>query len=105
MVVTTDRHRCPAAHPDDPTPCVGPPVVTVLDAVDAGADGCEHHGARLLASLDGGRVYALPDAPQGAAIRVFKAADGIRPFCWYEDAPRTEPSQLSRAENRARHQH
>ncbi|WP_046261947.1 hypothetical protein [Streptomyces sp. WM6386] len=94
--------RCPAAHPQDPTPCVGPVVVTVLDATRAGADGCEHHGARLLASLDTGWVYALPGAPHGAAIRVFKAADGIRPFCWI-DGPRTAPSQLSRAENRARH--
>lgn len=92
--------RCPAAHPDDPTPCTGPVVVTVLDASNAGADGCERHGARLLASLEGGRVYALPDAPAGAAIRVFEAADGIRPFCWV-DGPRTDPSQLSRAENRA----
>ncbi|MET7775340.1 hypothetical protein ABZU94_14045 [Streptomyces mirabilis] len=74
--------RCPAAHPDDPTPCVGPPAVTVLDADNAGADGCEHHGARLLASLDGGRVYALPDAPAGAAIRVFKTAGTTRPFAW-----------------------
>ncbi len=88
--------RCPAAHPDDPTPCTGPVAVTVLDATNAGADGCEHHGARLLASLAGGRVYALPDAPAGAALRVFKAADGIRPFCWLE-APRTRPAQLSRA--------
>ncbi|WP_432140076.1 MULTISPECIES: hypothetical protein [unclassified Streptomyces] len=94
--------RCPAAHPDDPTPCVGPAVVTVLDRQNAGADGCEHHAARLLASLEGGRVYALPDAPEGAAIRVFKAADGTRPFAWYEDAPRTEPSQLSNRENRER---
>jgi hypothetical protein len=99
-MTTTDR--CPAAHPDDPTPCDGPPVVTVLDRDNAGADGCEHHAARLLASLDGGRVYALPHAPDGAAIRVFKAADGIRPFAWYEDAPRTEPSQRSHAENRER---
>ncbi|WP_369248531.1 hypothetical protein [Streptomyces sp. R41] len=76
--------------------------MTVLDAFNAGADGCEHHAARLLASLDGGRVYALPDAPAGAAIRTFTAADGIRPFCWF-DGPRTGPSQLSRAENRARH--
>ncbi|MFF4574112.1 hypothetical protein [Streptomyces sp. NPDC001410] len=95
-------NRCPAAHPDDPTPCTGPVAVTVLDAHNAGANGCEHHAARLLASLDGGRVYALPDAPAGAALRVFKAADGIRPFCWL-DGPRTEPSQLSHAENRARH--
>jgi hypothetical protein len=93
--------RCPAAHPEDPTPCVGPQVVTVLDRFNAGADGCEHHGARLLASLEGGRVYALPEAPAGSAIRVFKAADGIRPFCWV-DGPRTRPSQLSRAEMRAR---
>ncbi|MEU8532011.1 hypothetical protein [Streptomyces parvulus] len=75
--------------------------MTVLDAGNAGADGCEHHGARLLASLDRGRVYALPHAPEGAAIRTFKAADGLRPFCWV-DGPRTRPSQLSRAENRAR---
>lgn len=92
--------RCPAAHHDDTTPCDGPPVVTVLDGANEGADGCEHHAARLLASLEGGRVYALPDAPAGAAIRVHKAADGIRPFAWYEDAPRTEPSQLSHEENR-----
>ena len=96
------ERRCRAAHPDDPTPCDGPPAVPVLDAQNAGADGCEHHGARLLASLERGRVYALPDAPAGAAIRVFKAADGIRPFCWL-DGPRTEPSQLSHAENRARY--
>ncbi|MFC9061598.1 hypothetical protein ACFTXB_26680 [Streptomyces sp. NPDC057074] len=93
--------RCPAAHPEDPTPCTGPVAVTVLDAGNAGADGCEHHGARLLASLDRGRVYALPHAPEGAAIRTLKAADGLRPFCWV-DGPRTRPSQLSRAENRAR---
>jgi hypothetical protein len=98
--VGQDAERCPAAHPGDPTPCDGPPAVTVLDAANAGANGCEHHGARLLASLDGGRVYALPDAPDGAAIRVFKAADSIRPFPWLTDAPRTERSQLSHAENR-----
>ncbi|KND40074.1 hypothetical protein [Streptomyces stelliscabiei] len=98
MVLTV---RCPAAHGDDPTPCDGPPVVTVLDAQNAGADGCAHHGARLLASLDGGRVYALPDAPAGTAIRVFKAAQDIRPFPWI-DGPRTRPSQLSRAETRGR---
>lgn len=92
--------RCPAAHPDDPTPCVGPIVVTVLDAHNAGADGCEHHGARLLASLDRGRVYGHRDASAGTAIKVFKAAQHIRPFPWVEDAPRTMPSQLSRAETR-----
>jgi hypothetical protein len=74
--------------------------VTVLDRQNVGAEGCEHHGARLLASLEGGRVYALPDAPAGAAIRVFKAADGIRPFPWMTDAPRTRADQLSHLENR-----
>ncbi|MFF7561099.1 hypothetical protein ACFZB4_14080 [Streptomyces pseudovenezuelae] len=96
-----DPDRCPAAHPEDPTPCAGPVAVTVLDSTRTGAHGCEHHGARLLASLDKGWVYALPDAPPGAAIRTFKAADSLRPFCWL-DTPRTKPSQLSRAENRAR---
>ncbi|MFC8013200.1 hypothetical protein [Streptomyces cinereoruber] len=96
-----DEERCPAAHPEDPTPCDGPPVVTVLDSSNGGADGCEHHGARLLASLDGGRVYGLPEAPEGAAIRVFKAADQTRPFAWApEGTPRTGPDQLSRAEVR-----
>ncbi|MEV0120653.1 hypothetical protein AB0I16_03710 [Streptomyces sp. NPDC050703] len=74
----------------------------MLDAVGGGADACEHHGARLLASLTGARVYPLPAAPTGAAISVFTAAAGTRPFCWV-DGPRTKPSQLSDNENRARH--
>lgn len=99
---TEASFRCPAAHPEDPDPCNGPVVVTVLDATNAGLDGCEHHGARMLASLDHGRVYALPDAPDGAAVRVFKAADGLRPFPWLTNAPRTRDEQLSRAEVRDR---
>jgi hypothetical protein len=91
--------RCPAAHPQDPTPCGGPVVVTILDRRNAGANGCEHHGAQLLASIEGGRVYPMPDAPEGAAIRVFKAADSTRPFAWV-DGPRSRPEQLSHAENR-----
>lgn len=79
-----DAPRCPASHPEDPTPCGGPVVVTVLDATNAGANGCEHHGARLLASIDGGRVYGLPDVPAGTAIAVFKAAAALRPFPWTE---------------------
>ncbi|MER7574930.1 hypothetical protein [Streptomyces sp. NPDC126514] len=94
--------RCTAAHPEDPSVCNGPVVVTVLDADNAGAKGCEHHGARLLASLDRGRVYALPDAPDGAAIRVFTAAADTRPFPWLTDAQRTRDDQLSRNEVRAR---
>lgn len=98
----TRPDRCPAAHPEDSTPCDGPPVVTVLDRTNAGADGCAHHGARLLASLDGGRVYALPDAPSGSAIAVFKAADSVRPFPWVSDGPRNLAEQLSHAESRQR---
>lgn len=76
--------RCPAAHPEDLSPCGGPVVVTVLDSGNAGADGCEHHAARLLASLDGGRPVAKLDAPEGAALRVFRAAATLRPFPWRE---------------------
>lgn len=101
-VQVPDEQRCPAAHAEDPDLCGGPVVVTILDATNAGANGCEHHGARLLASLEGGRVYARPDAPEGAAIRVFKAAAGIRPFPWLTSAPRTRDDQLSRDEVRAR---
>lgn len=79
--------RCPAAHPADSSPCSGPVVVTVLDAENAGARGCELHAARLLASLAGGRVYGLPGAPAGAACRVFKAAGSIRPFGWLAEGP------------------
>ncbi|WP_432134250.1 hypothetical protein [Streptomyces sp. bgisy154] len=76
--------RCPAAHPEDVSPCSGSVVVTVLDATHAGVDGCEHHAARLLASLTGGRPVAKPDAPAGIALRVFRAAQHLRPFPWRE---------------------
>lgn len=91
--------RCSAAHSEDPTPCIGPQdAVTILDGSGGAAAGCEHHGARMLASFDGARVE--PGSVVGAATRVFAAADSIRPFCWYENAPRTEPAQLSHVENR-----
>ncbi|MFI9563796.1 hypothetical protein [Streptomyces rishiriensis] len=79
--------RCPAAHPEDLTPCGGPVVVTVLDADNAGADGCELHAARLLASITGGRPVAKPDAPDGVALRIFRAAHNTRPFPWREGQP------------------
>jgi hypothetical protein len=72
--------------------------VTVIDSSGTEVPGCEHHGARLLASLDGGR--AVEGSRPAAGARVTMAADSIRPFCWYEGAPRTEPSQLSHDENR-----
>jgi hypothetical protein len=98
-VVTVTETRCPAAHPDDPTPCVGPIVVTVLDALHAGSNGCEWHAARLLASVAGARVYGLPSAPEGAAIRVFKAAAGLRPFPWLENPTKAALSLRSIVDN------
>ncbi|MFF9787148.1 hypothetical protein [Streptomyces nigrescens] len=96
-----DDERCPAAHHDDPTPCVGDhDAVLIVDQDDTVTEGCEHHGARLLASLEGGRV--LQGSVPGASVRVHRAADGIRPFPWLTNAPRTEPSQRSHAENRDR---
>ncbi|MFF7310535.1 hypothetical protein [Streptomyces sp. NPDC008137] len=68
--------RCPAALPDDPTPCDGSPIVTVIDRRNAGVDACERHGVRLLTLLNGSYVISLPDAPAGTAARVFRAADG-----------------------------
>lgn len=78
----TETGRCPAAHPTDPDACKGPVAVTVVDKSGAGMDGCEHHAARMLASMAGARVYALPDAPEGAAIRTFKAAGDLPPYSW-----------------------
>ncbi|MEU9947072.1 hypothetical protein [Streptomyces sp. NPDC047939] len=96
-----DTDRCATAHVDDRTSCAGPrDAVTILDGHGGAAVGCEYHGARMLASIDGARVE--PGTVVGAATRVLAAADTIRPFCWYENAPRTEPAQLSHAENRAR---
>ncbi|WP_257132841.1 MULTISPECIES: hypothetical protein [unclassified Streptomyces] len=74
--------RCPAAHPEDSTPCGGPVVVTVVDAQNAGADGCEHHAARMLASIYGARPVAKPDAPAGMAVRISRTAHHTRPFPW-----------------------
>ncbi|MBD3550848.1 hypothetical protein [Streptomyces sp. SP18CM02] len=93
--------RCTAAHIEDPTPCQGPrDAVTILDGTGNVATGCEHHGARMLASLGGAHIE--PGSVVGAATRAFAASQAIRPFCWYETGPRTGPSQLSHAENTGR---
>ncbi|WP_185932508.1 hypothetical protein [Streptomyces sp. WAC 01325] len=78
LALAETAQRCPAALPGNTSPCDGPVAVLVLDAQNAGAEGCEHHAARLLARLDGGRPVALPDAPAGAALRVFTASGDIR---------------------------
>ncbi|MFD4795974.1 hypothetical protein [Streptomyces anulatus] len=93
--------RCAAVHIEDPTACRGPrDAVTILDGTGNAATGCEHHGARMLASLDGACIE--PGSVVGAATRAAAASLTIRPFCWYKSAPRTEPSQLSHAENARR---
>lgn len=84
----TNDGRCPAAHPSDPSQCTGPAAVTILDASGAGMDGCEHHAARMLASLTGARVYALPTAPPGAATRVHTAAGTMPPYAWRQPLTR-----------------
>jgi ADP-ribose pyrophosphatase YjhB (NUDIX family) len=88
IAAETDANRCPAAHPSDPSPCGGPVAVTVTDPSGAGLDGCEHHGARMLASITGAKVYALPDAPEGAAVRTFKAAGVLPPYAWRQPITR-----------------
>ncbi|MFF4763339.1 hypothetical protein [Streptomyces sp. NPDC001276] len=83
------NYRCAAAHPEDPTPCNGPhDAVRVLGANGSYADGCEHHGARMLASVEGAR--AVDGSVPAASARVAMASGIIRPFPWV-DGPRTEP--------------
>jgi hypothetical protein len=79
--------RCSAAHPDDPTPCDGPPVVTVLDRDNAGADGREWHAARLwptrAAGVPAGLTLPVPDRRVQGRWR-------YRPFAWLTDAQRSQ---------------
>ncbi|GIJ51289.1 hypothetical protein Val02_81750 [Virgisporangium aliadipatigenens] len=75
----TQRQRCLAAHPDDQTDCDGPvDAVQVVDKESTVVTGCIRHGAVLLASLDGGRIW--PGSVDGAAIEVHKQAQHLRPF-------------------------
>ncbi|QFZ73986.1 hypothetical protein GFH48_12680 [Streptomyces fagopyri] len=76
--------RCPAAQADDPSPCDGPPIVTVYAPRGEGADGCGHHAAQLLAATNNTHPVALPDAPVGAASEVFKAAASLRYFAAHQ---------------------
>jgi hypothetical protein len=82
-VVPLDRaaERCECAHPDDPTPCQGPlDAVTVLVGDSNTVPGCEWHAARMLASLEAGRVH--PGTVLLAAARVYLAAAELPPFAW-----------------------
>ncbi|WP_308072763.1 NUDIX hydrolase [Streptomyces bambusae] len=82
VMVATDPGRCPAAHPSDPSPCTGPAAVTVVDQHGTRAEGCEHHAARMLASLTGAHLHALPGAPDGATTRTATAAASLPPYAW-----------------------
>lgn len=87
----TESLRCATAHPDDPTPCQGPRDAVLIrdrqmsrarNAMTEGVAGCVHHGARLLASLDGGRVYPGPGDQADAAIEAYTLAQTLRPYEW-----------------------
>jgi hypothetical protein len=51
----------------------------VIDRTGRGTTACRLHGAVLLASLDGARVYPL-DGGRGSAIDVYLRAEAMRPF-------------------------
>ena len=77
-----DKIRCAAAHPDDSSPCDGPPdAVRVMDRAGAPATGCIHHAAMMLASITGARVY--PGSINGAAIAAYNRAAGMTPFAFH----------------------
>jgi len=78
----TSGDRCPAAHPSDPSPCSGPIAVTVADSKGAGVDGCEHHAARMIASLREATVHAIPGADPESPTRTAEAASSLRPYVW-----------------------
>jgi hypothetical protein len=72
--------RCAAAHAEDPRPCEGAvDAVEIVDRAGVGVAACLLHGAVLLASLDGARVYLL-NGPEGSAIAVYAQARTMPPF-------------------------
>lgn len=79
MLVVAEPGQCPAAHVEDHRPCEGPSdAVRIVDRVGGEVSGCVRHGAVLLASLDGARVF--PGSVGGAAIEVYARAQRRRPF-------------------------
>jgi hypothetical protein len=64
----------------DPRPCEEQPdAVRIVDQTGASTEACLLHGAVLLASLQGGRVYPL-NGPPGSAILVYTRACDLPPF-------------------------
>ena len=85
--------RCPAAHPDDRSPCQGPPdAVRVVDRTGNQRQGCVHHASAALASIKDARVY--PGSVAGAAIDAYRRARFRGPF---EFEPRPVPVPCERA--------
>lgn len=73
------NERCAAAHTEDPSACEGSPdALRIVDRTGAAVSGCVRHGAVLMASLEGGRVY--PATVQGAAIETYERARVLRPY-------------------------
>ncbi|OKI09222.1 hypothetical protein A6A06_00405 [Streptomyces sp. CB02923] len=73
--------RCPAAPPQDPTPCEGPhEAATIIYPHGREVAGCVHHCARVLAGLEGARVH--PFVPAGSAMEVYLRARELPPFAW-----------------------
>lgn len=85
--------RCAAAHVEDMARCEGPAdAVRIVDQAGAEVTGCVRHGAVLLASLEGGRVYPGPGARQGDAIEVFRAARHLPPFAFERESGTRVPN-------------
>jgi hypothetical protein len=83
--------RCAAAHADDHRPCDGlADAIQVVDRTGSSVAACLLHGAVLLASLDGGRVYPL-NGPDGSAIAAYTRARSLRPFDFLTMSNRRRP--------------
>ncbi|MBB5869671.1 hypothetical protein F4553_003050 [Allocatelliglobosispora scoriae] len=87
MTARTLAMTCDAQHCEDSRPCIGPAdAVTIRAAAGDASTGCVLHGAVMLASLIGARVY--PCRVNGAAIAVFELAQTLPPFAWRDqDTP------------------
>jgi len=89
---TTQLRGAMRAYEADPRPCDPDDAVRIVDRTGASVQGCLVHGAVLLASIGGGRVYPL-HGPDGSAITVYTRALSMAPFDFLTPAPRhDEPS-------------
>jgi hypothetical protein len=77
LMTQTDEARCQAAHQDDPRPCEGPHDAVIIQ-VDTKVSACVLHGAVMLASIKGAKVY--PGSVESSAIEAFNRAQSMKPF-------------------------